>query len=575
MIDIPGRLARIDAATAVRWSVAAALLAITWWVFAPVTDYGFVGFDDERYVVNDPQVRQGLGAASLRAAFGAPRFSNWHPLTTLSYALDVDLHGLDPGGFHATNLALHLCNVLLVLLLFERSTGALWPAALVAALFAWHPLHVEPVAWISQRKELLAALFGLLATLAWLGWVRRGGGWRYAAVLLCAALSLLSKATWVTLPALLLILDHWPLDRLRRAPLARLVEKLPLLALSLAASAVTLFAQGPALETGSRVAWPDRIANALVSPFTLLGRTVWPADLSVLYPHPALPGGRPLGALEVGLALAGVAGLAALAWRLRDRGWGWLPAGLAWYAVALLPVAGLVQVGEQATADRYTYVPLLGIFWILAFGAREAHRALYGRWPAAAGALIGALLLVLVVLAERSADQRSAWRDTVTLYERSLDAAPNSPTLHFNLGNRLLRRNGKGDEASALSHYEWALRLRPDWEPPSVSLAWLLATSSDPALRDPQRALALAARVVERAPSPNALDTLATAQAASGDTDAAARTARLAVDGARSLGRLHQAQEFEARLETFAAGRPYRRPPPDPSAGSTSKSSVR
>lgn len=537
-------------------------------VFGVSTRFGFVGFDDQRLVVNNPFVRQGLTAETLRFAATGVRASSWHPLTWLSFALDREIFGLDPAGFHATNVALHLLNTLLVFFVFERATRAAWPSALLAALFAWHPLHVEPVAWVSERKELLAACFGLLAVASYLAWARRGGAVRYAGVALCMALSLASKAMWVTLPLLLLVLDHWPLGRLGEAPLRRVREKLPLLLLSLAASVATLLSQQPALETGAGVGAADRLANALVSTLRYLGKTFWPTQLSVLVPHPALPGGGGLTPpLVLGAAL-GVGLLAALGWRLRERAY--VPAGLAWYGIALLPVIGLVQVGVQGMADRYTYVPLLGVFWILAFGARDAWTWLAPRSPLATRGLGVAIAALLCALALRSADQVRAWSDTITLYERSLAATPNSPTLHFNLGNRLLAR---GDDAAARAHYEIVRRLDPDWSPPAVSLAWLLATSPDPRQRDPERARALArwASSTEPLPDPNTLDTLATAEAACGDFEAAEETARRAVAGALAARRPGQAREFEQRRRLFAAGRPYLRS----AEGSTSMSNVR
>jgi tetratricopeptide (TPR) repeat protein len=523
-------------------------------IFGPTLGFGFIHLDDPRAVANNPWIARGLTLETLRYAFTSVQVSNWQPLTSLSYALDVEIFGLEPAGFHATNLALHLTNSLLVFALLDRATGAPWPSAMVAALFAWHPLHVEPVAWVSERKELLAALFGLLAIAAYARWTRLGGGARYAGVGLCMALSLMAKPMWVTLPLLLLALDHWPLGRLLGAPARRVLEKLPLLGLSLVSSTITLVAQHAALATGSEVPLAGRVANALVTPARYLARAFWPTDLSVLYPHPYLPGGAPFAPWQLlGAALLWL-GLAFAAWRLRRRAY--LPAGLAWFAIALLPVIGLVQVGEQAMADRYTYVPLLGVFCMLAFASRDALAALRPRGPHLAPALAVLLTALIVACAVRAADQVGAWRDTVTLYRRSLEATPNSAALHFNLGNRLLAR---GEEPLALAHYESALRLRPAWPPPAVSLAWLLATSADPTLRDPARATKLAQRAVAAGDfgDANALDTLAAAQAANGDFESAVENARRAVDGARAAGRPAQAAEFEARRLRYRRGEAY------------------
>lgn len=554
--------------TLAKIGLAAGLLAGAVAVFGVTLQFGFVGLDDERLVVNNRAIQQGLSLETLRFAASGVVASSWHPLTWLSFALDHALYGLDPAGFHATNVALHLLNVLLVFVVFERATRAPWPSALLAALFAWHPLHVEPVAWVSERKELLAATFGLLAIACHLSWVRRGGAVRYAGIALCLALSLLAKAMWVTLPLLLLALDHWPLGRLAEAPWRRLREKLPLLALSALASVATLVSQQTAMAPSAGVGLPERAANALLSSVRYLGKAFWPTGLSVMYPHPSLPGGEGLDALAVAGAALTLALLGALAWRLRAHAY--VPAGLAWYALALMPVIGLVQVGVQAMADRYTYVPLLGVFWILAFGARDLWTWLVPRSRPAAHALAVAIALALLALGLRSADQVQAWRDTITLYERSLAATPDSPTMRFNLGNRLLER---GDDDAALAHYEVARRLQPDWAPPAVSLAWLLATSADPGIRDPERAVRLAGWAVSREspPDPNSLDTLAAAQAAQGDFAAAEATARRAVEGALARGRIGQARTFESRRRLFASGRAYLRSV----AGETSISNVR
>jgi tetratricopeptide (TPR) repeat protein len=549
--------------------LAFALAAVTLAVFGASVGFELVHLDDRRYLADNDWIAQGVSLDTLRRAFGL-HFSNWHPLTWLSWALDVELFGGSPAGFHATNVALHVANSLLVFALLERATGAAWPSAGAAALFAWHPLHVEPVAWVSERKELLAALFGLLAVAAHQRFARLGGRRRQALVAAAMALSLMAKPMWVTLPLLLLALDHWPLGRLAADPRARIREKLPLFALSLAASAVTLIAQRPALRAGASLALADRLANALVAPARYLAKAVWPAELSVLYPHPALPGGTPLTGFELaaGAAVVAALGFAAL------RGPAYARAGIAWFAIALVPVLGLVQVGPQGMADRYTYVPLLGVFAAAAFAANDALAALRARQPRAAQA--GAVLIVclLAAYALRSADQVGAWRDTLTLYRRSLAATPDSTLLRLNLGNRLLER---GLEREAISHFEDALRRRPDWGPPAQSLAWLLATTGDAELRDPERALALAeiARADTDDPA-NTLDTLAAAQAAAGDFAAAAATAARAVELSARAGLPGRARAFEARRRLYAQGLPYVEPrPASGPASSTSNSSVR
>ena len=538
-----------------RFGLGVGLVVGTVAIYGITAHFDFLHFDDRRYVVTNPWIADGLTTESFRWAFSTFYFSNWHPLTWLSYLLDVSLFGVVPGPFHAVNVAFHVANTLLVFALFDRATRAPWPSAAVAALFAWHPLHVEPVAWVAERKELVAAFFGLLACLAWMSFARRGGLRRYAATALCMALSLLAKPMWVTLPLLLLALDHWPLQRLRAAPARRLAEKIPLLALSLLSSAMTLAAQAGALETGSEVPFAGRFANAIVSPLRYLAKTFWPSDLSVLYPHPYFPGGTPFGAGELSGALLMLLTLSACALWLRP----YLAAGWAWFLLALLPVLGLIQVGEQAMADRYSYVPLLGIFFGVAFGVEEAIARLREHHPRAAKAAIAACLVLLGLYAGRSFHQVGAWRDTITLYERSIASTPNSTVLRMNLGNRLL---DVGREREAIAHYEAARRLRPGWESPGLSLAWLLATTDDPALFAPQRGLEVALEVIESLgeSDPNALDTLAAAYAATGSHTQAEEVARRAVQIALAAGRLHDARAYETRRQLYAAGSAYREP---------------
>lgn len=536
-----------------RCALALALAAGTVAVFGATTGFDFVYFDDRRYILTNPWIADGLSFESFRWALSTFYVSNWHPLTWLSYALDVTLFGLVPGPFHAVNVALHVCNTLLVFALFDRATRAPWPSAAVAALFAWHPLHVEPVAWVAERKELIAAFFGLLACLSWMAFARRGGARRYAVCALCMALSLMAKPMWVTLPFLLLALDHWPLERLRDAPLRRLAEKLPLLALSAASSVITLAAQAGALETGSEVPLSGRIANAIMSPLRYLAKTLWPSDLSVLYPHPYFPGGTPFGVGELVGCVLLLVSLTAFALWFRP----YLASGWSWFVLALVPVIGVVQVGAQAMADRYTYVPLLGVFFALAFGADEAIQKLREHSPTAARGAGGACLAVILLFALSSVYQVGAWRDTITLYERSIASTPTSTILRMNLGNRLL---DVGREREAIEHYEAARALRPDWDSPNVSLAWLLATTDDPALFAPERALALARDVVEThgTVDPNILDTLAAAYAATERYDHAEAAARRAVQIARAAGRTLDARAYERRRRLYAAGNAYR-----------------
>ena len=304
-------------------------------VYGQTIHFDFVRYDDYRYVLENRWLADGLTLDFLRfsTSFSPAAIhqgvSNWHPLTWLSYGLDVSLFGVNPGAMHGVNVAIHVVNALLVFALFDRTTRSPIASACIAGLFALHPLHVEAVAWIAERKELLAALFGLLACHAWVGFATRGGRLRYCAALACAALSLLAKPMWVTLPFLLLALDHWPLRRQMTDVRRLLLEKVPFLALSIVSALITLRVQEGALDAASAVPLWGRLLNAVVAPIRYLVLTARPVELSVIYPHPYLPGGKPPSTLEwLGVGLAWLA-LATMVWRARDRGY--VVMGVAWF----------------------------------------------------------------------------------------------------------------------------------------------------------------------------------------------------------------------------------------------------
>jgi tetratricopeptide (TPR) repeat protein len=537
-----------------RPAIGLALFLGTAALFAQTVGFDFLHFDDRRYVSENPWVARGLTGENVWWALTTFYFSNWHPLTWLSYMLDFELYGLDPGGFHATNVVLHAANVVLLFRVLCRATGRTAPAALAAVLFACHPLHVEVVAWIGQRKELLGTLFGLLAIDAYVGWARHAGPWRYALVATWMGLALMAKPMWVTLPVFLLLLDAWPLDRFGGGLRPRLLEKLPLALLSLVSCALTLAAQGRAMETGTELGLPARVANASVAIGRYLAKTVWPADLSVLYPHPYLAGGTPLAAWEIAGSVLLLASITAVCVALRSRRYlliGWL-----WFLFGLLPVIGIVQVGWQGMADRYSYVPHIGLFVLVAWAGDDVVRRLRTHRPAGARLVAGLGVVLLCAFAARAVQQTREWHDTTTLYRASLAATPNSHLLRYNLGNRLLDR---GEYADAIAQYERALQLHPDHEPTGTSLAWLLATSPDASWRDPARALALAQQVAEAQEfqDPNTLDTLAAAHAAGGDFEQAVAMARRAGTLAVQQGRPSLARSIAQHLRSYESGRAY------------------
>jgi tetratricopeptide (TPR) repeat protein len=430
--------------------IAAGLALGTALAFAGVVRCGFVSLDDGEYVTRNAVVLQGLTLQGLSWAATTFQASNWHPLTWLSHMLDVSLFGTWAAGHHATSVALHAASAVLLFLGLARVTGARWPSAFAAGLFAVHPLRVESVAWVAERKDVLCTLLFLLALVLHGRWAR---GDRRARVwsIVAAALALLAKPMAVTLPFALLIADFWPLRRPLGAKLLR--EKWPFLALAAASCAVTLGAQ---LSTGASEPWfhtplPARIAFVPVEYLRYLELSFWPSGLAVLYPHP----GESLGAAEVIAALAVLAAVTALAvWQARPRPW--LLAGWLWFGVTLVPVLGFVHVGFQGIADRYTYIPSIGLSVAVAFGASELAERL--RLPVAARAgVTGAVLAALAFLTFR---QVAYWRDGVTLYERALAVTENNFAIHAFLADDLAPA---GHRAEALAHYREAIRIRPDF----------------------------------------------------------------------------------------------------------------
>jgi tetratricopeptide (TPR) repeat protein len=432
--------------------VAALLAASVLLVYSPALRNGFVGYDDPDYVTRNPHVQAGLSVAGLRWALTSVDAGNWHPLTWASHMLDVSLFGLAPAGHHAMSVGLHAANAVLLFALLYRGTGRLGPSAAVAALFAVHPLNVESVAWVAERKNVLSTLFGLLTIAAYAGYVRRPGKSRYALVVLLFALGLAAKPMLVTLPGLLLLIDLWPLDRYPATGLRALLrEKATLLLVSVLSAAVTIAAQGHAAALVPVEGLPARLrlANAVVACIRYLGKLLWPTRLAAFYPHPA-------DALSAATVVASVALLSAAA-LVAVRGWRrrpWLAVGGAWYLVALLPVIGLVQVGLQSMADRYMYLPMMGLLVVIAWTAIEAVPR--SRGPRAA--LGAAVALVLAGLAAATWMQVHVWEDGVTLWTHALQVTDANFLAHDNLGVELDAR-GRSDEA--LEHYRETLRLRP------------------------------------------------------------------------------------------------------------------
>ncbi len=438
--------------------LALALAVLTLAAYAPLLGNGFVNYDDDLYITNPEMVRRGISGESVVWAFTTFQGANWFPLTRLSWMLDVELYGLEAWGFHLTSVLLHTASAVLLLYALVRFTGARAPSAFVAAVFAVHPLHVESVAWAAARKDVLSGLFAMLALLAYERAARRGGARRHAWVSVWLGLGLLAKPTLVVLPFLLLLLDRWPLERfgrdgrwepraLRRAVL----EKLPLFALCAAASVVTLLAQrsGGSVRSLASFPIPVRVSNALVSSVDYLTQVSWPSGLAVFYPHPldTLPLWRVLGAAALLVALS-VASLRALGRRP------YLAVGWLWYLICLVPVIGLVQVGQAARADRYTYLPLIGLGLALAWGGLDLGR---GR-PCLRRAVGAVASCVPPALAVATALQTLTWRDGETLFRHALAVTERNHVAHINLGVALSNR-GRLEEAS--EHLRQGVRLAP------------------------------------------------------------------------------------------------------------------
>ncbi len=432
-------------------AIAAALLvALTAAAILPVLHNGFINYDDPQYVLENRHVRTGLTLEAVAWALTTFHASNWHPLTWVVHQLNVTLWGLDPFGHHLTSFMLHLANAVLVLAALRALTGLLWPSFLVAALFAVHPLHVESVAWVAELKDVLSSFFGLLTLLAYLRFLSRPEPSRYAVTVLLFAAGLLAKPMLVTLPLVFLILDWWPLDRWRMPGTTRRIlrEKLPLLALSVLSSLVTYRAQGEAVGTIVEYSLAVRTGNAMVSYVRYLEQAFWPALLAPFYPHP----GDTLPLWQTGAALLFLLGLG---WALfvARRARPYFLAGGLFYLIMLLPVIGLIQVGGQAMADRYTYLPLLGPFVAVVWSLRDLP---LGRMERRTVTTAAALLLIpLAVTANR---QARLWRDSITLFSHAHDVTRDNWLAHNNLASAL-DAAGRLDEAAG--HYRESLRINP------------------------------------------------------------------------------------------------------------------
>jgi tetratricopeptide (TPR) repeat protein len=612
-----------------RWwltiGICIALAGLTWLVFGQTLWHDFVNYDDPRYVYENTRITSGLSISGIGWAFTHIHSMNWHPLTTISHMLDCQLYGLNAGWHHFTNVLLHTLATILLFLALQQMTGAVWRSAFVAALFAIHPLRVESVAWIAERKDVLSGLCFMLTLLAYVYYTRVPSLRRYLGVGLVFVLGLMSKPMLVTLPLVLLVLDYWPLSRIGgqrsgtgRQLLMPVVEKIPLIALSAVSSFVTLLAQKGAVGWTEQLPIAARINNAVVSYAAYIWQMFWPVRLAVFYPHPE----HRLPLVEIVSCLLVLICITAVAVALRKQRpyfiTGWL-----WYLGMLVPVIGLVQVGWQGRADRYTYLPQIGLYIAATWGVADLT-ALYRHQRSI---LSIAAILVISALSFCAWVQTSYWRDSETLFRHALavtvnndvaennlgivflgqgkvddaisllqaavDLRPDNSPAHENLAKALLQ---KGQVTDALIHYRKLLELQPDnievhnivgtvltqqgrvgegveeWQKVLAiqpdngnamsNLAWVFATSPDQSFRDGPKAVELAEQALRISGSriPILFRTLAAAYAESGRFSEAIQTAKRGVELANSQGNSGLATELQGNIALYQEKQPLRDP---------------
>ncbi len=592
-------------------------------VYAPVRHYQFLNYDDDDYVSDNPHVLGGFTRENVAYSFAHFHASNWHPVTWLSHMLDAELWGKNPGGHHVTNVILHAINAVLLFLIFTNMTGALWRSAFVAAVFAWHPLHVESVAWIAERKDILCGLFWFLTMAAYVSYARRPSGFKYLLVLFLFILGLMSKPMIVTLPLVLLLLDYWPLNRatLTRAEAHKwwhlFLEKAPLLVFALLVSRLTISTQhrAGALRSALEIPWPLRISNIPVSYVSYVWKTVWPTKLAVFYP---LPMGIPLWQTACAAAFLLTTTVLVLVMSRRAP---YLPVGWFWYVGALVPVIGLVQVGNQAMADRYTYIPLIGLATAGAWGTQALLKKTKRGQTVAVFLFIMASLLMI----QATGRQLRYWQNSQTLFQRAISVTPDNGIAQGNLSSALLQefqieaaadhareairilpshplgylnlgmaRLAQKRTSEAIQNLEKALQLLPDWPdthqdlggalilagrvddaiphfyetlrlspdhvPALKALAWIRATQPSANRRDANEAMQLAERAVRltKGKDAQALDVLAAALAEAERYDEAIKTAEQARSLASATNKPKLADEIAGRLDLYQLRLPYR-----------------
>lgn len=456
------------------------LLLATISVYGQVYRHEFINFDDNLYVLDNPYINQGLSFEGIIWAFTTPHVYNWHPLTSISHMIDCSLFGLDAGAHHLMNLAIHLVNTTLLFWILRVSTGRFLPSIFVAALFALHPLHVESVAWASERKDTLSAFFGFVAFLTYMRYTSNPSLKRYTLVFVPFILGLMSKQMLVTWPFVLLLLDYWPLHRIgtngggapessnstTRSLAYCVVEKIPFLLISIIASVVVYRVQSESGMTQSSeyAGFASRVQNSLVSYMTYLSQTVWPTNLAVFYPHPgdSIPVWKTLASITF---LATVSATVILLRKRRYYIVGWL-----WFLGTLVPVIGLVQVGLQAHADRYTYLPLIGLFIMFAYALDDAFRR-------ARLTCVASMLVVIGILLPATWIQVGHWRTSATIFRHTLNSTQYNYWAHNALGFTLYT---EGDYETAEVHFRNAVNIRPSYADARFNLAVIMENTNRP-----------------------------------------------------------------------------------------------
>jgi protein O-mannosyl-transferase len=601
------------------------LAVLTSLIFGQTLWHDFINYDDPRYVYENTHITSGVSISSIAWAFSHIHAMNWHPLTTISHMLDCQLYGLKAGGHHFTNVLLHTLAVMLLFLALRQMTAAFWPSAFVAAVFAIHPLRVESVAWIAERKDVLSGVLFMVTLLAYIHYTRAPSFGRYLAVAVAFTLGLLSKPMLVTLPFVLLVLDYWPLRRIvagasnvRTQVLASALEKIPLLPLSAISSVVTFVAQKGAVGRTEELPIFERITNAVVSYVLYIWQMLWPFRLAVFYPHPE--NRLPLWEIISSFLLLLCITVATIALRKQRP---YLITGWLWYVGMLVPVIGLVQVGWQGRADRYTYLPQIGLYIAVTWAVAD----LTALWRHQRTVLTTAAILTICALSWRAWTQTRYWRDSETLFRHALAVTTNNDVAENNLGIVFLRQGKlddaisllqaavalrpdnspahenlakallqKGQVTEALSHYRKLLELQPDnievhnivgtvlmqqgrlrdgveeWQKVLAiqpdngnalsNLAWVFATSPDDSLRDGKKAVHLAedAMRISGRRIPIIFRTLAAAYAESGEFSKAIQVAQQGIELANSQGNSGLATELQGNIALYQEQRPLRDP---------------